>query len=124
MTTHAEAVRPTLDALDELDTLRAQYQADVGTTSVTVRSDMVGGIGLVMTYVSTTNYMLESRASGDGRFMHRVNHDHYASAADIPTKYRKARAVALKVEALDASPLIEAQRAHAIAYAEYRKTGL
>ena len=125
MTTHVEAVSPALDALDALDALRDAYATHTGLDRrPTVRTDLIGGIGLVITYASTADYMLESRASGDGRFMHRVNRDFYESATAIPAHYRKARAIALRVESANAAELLEAQRAYELEYARYRATGL
>lgn len=124
-TTHAQAVRPAVDALDALDTLRDSYMKHTGADNrPVVRTDMLGGIGMVITYASTSTYALESRASGDGRFMHRVNLEWFKSAADIPMTYRKARAIALGVESANAPELIEAQRTYEDAYRAYRATGL
>ena len=124
-TAHAQAVKPAVEALDTLDTLRDTYMRHTGADSrPTVRTDMLGGIGLVITYASTSTYALESRASGDGRFMHRVNREWYKSAADIPLTYRKARAIASSVESANAIELIAAQRAYETAYSAYRSSGL
>ena len=123
--THAEAVSPAVAALNVCDALGDAYAAHTGTDRrPVVRPDLVGGVGMVITYASTADYMLESRASGDGRFAHRVNLDHYASAADIPATYRKAKAIAARVESANAAELIEAKRAYGAAYAAYRATGL
>lgn len=123
--THAEAVAPAVAALDALDALRDAYARHTGANSrPVVRTDMLGGIGLVITYASTSTYALESRASGDGRYMHRVNLEWFKSAADIPSTYRKARVIALAVESANAAELIDAQRAYESAYAAYRATGL
>ena len=119
-TAHAEAVSPAVAAIDHLDALKAEYAENIGTDSIVVRDDL----GIVIAYASTADYMLEARATADGRRAYRVNLNWYASAEDIPATYRKARAIAKRVEVTDVTPLLDAKAAHTDAYQAYRATGL
>jgi len=99
----------TLDARLEYETALENYLQATGASRVVIRPDIDGG--MVITYASTADYMLEVRSTLDGRRVYRVNLDWYASAADIPVTYRKARAVAEAVERASVSELVSSFKA-------------
>lgn len=108
--------------LAELEALEAKFTEATGVQSVVIRPD----IGLVIGYASTSSYMLEARGVADGRYKFRVNLEWYDSAADIPDKFRKARALAMGWEnnADMFAPLLDASLANKLAYNEWREANI
>ena len=97
----------------------AQFETASGFDSFVVRPDL----GLVIGYASTADYMLEARGVADGRVKFRVNLEWFDTAESIPTKYRKARAMAHQWESVrdTFSALLDAKRYNMLAYADWRE---
>lgn len=60
------------------------------------RGDILGG--LLINYYNTTDYVLETRVTRDGRHVFMIGKSAYRSANEIPMTYRKARRIAGAVE--------------------------
>jgi hypothetical protein len=82
----------TLSIAAEVARKALEEHLDSDEVSVSIRPDL----GLVLVYASTGDYMLESRVNAAGNSRHRVNLEWFDSAADIPTSFRKARAIAMR----------------------------
>lgn len=116
-----EASRRAIEWCDTIEATRRKLEATTEATSAIARPDL----GFCIFYASTATHSLEARATGRGQFAYRINLETFKRAEDIPTSYRKLRAIALRIEANDADTLalLHAQYMHTLALVasnEYR----
>lgn len=116
-----EATKRAIEWCDTLEAIRRKLEATTEARSAIARPDL----GFCIFYASTSTHALEARATGRGQFAYRINRETFKCAEDIPTSYRKLRAIALKIEANDTGTLalLHAQYMHTLALVasnEYR----
>lgn len=117
----SEASKRAIEWCDTLEASRRKLEASTEARSAIARPDL----GFCIFYASTASHSLEARATGRGQFAYRINLETFKCAEDIPTTYRKLRAIALKIEANDTGTLalLNAQYMHTLALVasnEYR----